>query len=397
MMAPEVSELRCIQGCVAPLAAIDDDSGVTVYFCAMCRGTFCHGRDAARWLGSEASALPLRAGSAAARCPSDGGTLLFVAVSAGPPAFRCAVCSGLFVCSGAMPRVRSLLPPRTSLAPRARETPRPAPSERVRRASEAPLSGERLGFDDPWVNLLALPGALLLSALISLSTLGQLLLHPLQIQFHELGHAICAWLSSRAALPLPFGFTFWREDQSVFTGACMMFLIGVLGYRGLREQRKFAVALALVLLGLFSVLSLLVEKKTSLMLMLAGGIAGELTLSTLTMVAFFFPLPDRWRWDFFRFLLLLPAAGTWLAAVELWRGVTRGERALPMGSILGTPGDGSGDLDRLIADHHFTPDALANGYYALAGLTASVLVLTYGWFALCAVRDLRGRLHTPKG
>jgi hypothetical protein len=255
--------------------------------------------------------------------------------------------------------------------------------------SEAPLPTERLSFDDPWVNLLAWPVAFVLSALFTLSTLGRLVLYPVQIQFHELGHAIFAWLSSRAALPLPFGFTFWREDKSVFTGACMVFLLSVLGYRGLAEGRRFAVALAGTLLALFVVLSLLVKPETSLMLMLAGGIAGELTLSTLVLVAFFFPMPDRLRWDFFRYIVLLPAAGTWLESSRLWREVKAGERPLPMGSILGTPGDGSGDLDRLMADHGFTAAGLADGYHALTSLTATVLALTYGWVALRAVWQLR--------
>jgi hypothetical protein len=384
-----VAELRCIQGCTAPLAAIDDDSGVTLYFCASCRGTFCPGADAARWLGAEASRLPSALTRSAVRCPADGGSLGALALPPGPAAFRCGSCAGVFVSAGALPRLRSLVPPRVSAAPRPRSLP-----ASPRASSGAPLSGERLGFDDPWVNLLALPAAFLLNKLIALSMLGRLLLYPVQIQFHELGHAVFAWLSSRAALPLPFGFTFWRESQSVFTGACMVFLLGVLGYRGLREGRKFAVALAGLLLAVFTILSLFVHKETSLMLMLAGGIAGEFALSTLAIVAFFFPMPDRLRWDFFRFLVLVPAAGTWLAAAELWRGVTRGERPLPMGSILGTPGDGSGDLDRLIADHHFTPEGLASGYYSLAGLTATILILTYGWFALRALRELRApRAH----
>jgi hypothetical protein len=380
-----VSELRCIHGCAAPLAAIDDDAGVTLYFCAQCRGTFCPGADAARWLGGDVTTLPVVIGRlTATRCPIDGGSLATLALPSGSSAFRCGACLGVFVAPGALPRLRSLLPARASGAPRARPTPRPsAPAPRS--FSGAPLSGERLGFDDPWVNLLALPCALLLSWLVSLTTLGRLLLYPVQIQFHELGHAIFAWLSSRAALPLPFGFTFWREDKSLFTGACVLFLLGVLAYRGFHEGRRFAVALAGLLLAVFTTLTLIVHNDTSLMLMIAGGIAGELTLTTLAIVAFFFPMPDRLRWDFFRFLVLVPAVGVWLEGARLWRGVVRGQRELPMGSIRSAT-DGSGDLDRLIADHHFTPEGLGDGYYALVVVTGLILVLTYGWFAYRSLR-----------
>jgi hypothetical protein len=151
------------------------------------------------------------------------------------------------------------------------------------------------------------------------------------------------------------------------------------------------VGLALAFACAFVVLSLVVAPKTSLMLMLAGGIAGEFILSCLVMVAFFFPMPDKLRWDFFRFVVLLPATGTWVSSAQLWYDVSRGVRPLPMGSILGTTGDGSGDLDRLIAGHGFTAASLTHGYLSLAGLTATVLLLTYGWFALQAFAALRRR------
>jgi hypothetical protein len=210
-----------------------------------------------------------------------------------------------------------------------------------------------------------------------------------QLQFHELGHAVFAWLSSRAALPLPFGFTFWRIEQSVGVGVCMLFLLGVLGYYGLREGRKFAVGLSGGLLIAWAVLTLWVKPETSLMLMLLGGIAGEFILSSTVLVAFFFPLPDRLRWDFFRFVVLWPAAGTWVASTELWLEVSRGKRPMPMGSILGTTGDGSGDLDRLIAQHDFSAASLTHLYLSIAGVTASILALSYGWFALRGLSRLR--------
>jgi hypothetical protein len=169
----------------------------------------------------------------------------------------------------------------------------------------------------------------------------------------------------------------------------MLFLLSVLAYRGYLERRTFALALSGALLVAFVVLSLVVSPDTSLMLMLVGGIAGEFILSCMVLVAFFFPLPDRLRWDFFRFVLLLPAAGTWVASARLGLDVSRGLRPLPMGSILGTTGDGSGDLDRLIAQHGFTPASITHLYLSLAGLTATILALTYGWFALRGLAALR--------
>ena len=244
-----------------------------------------------------------------------------------------------------------------------------------------------MGFDHPWVDVLALPVALLASLVVGSTTLGSLLLLPFQIQFHELGHALVAWLSGRAALPLPFGFTFWKEERSLFVGGSVVFLLGLLLVYGLREKRPFGALLGALLSAAFVVLALLLSADRSRELILLGGLAGELVLTSLTMVTFYFPLPDRLRWDFFRFVLLVPACGCWLAALRLWLGVWRGTRALPMGSILGT--DGSGDLDRLIAEYGHDPRSISSGYGELALWTLALVLVVYAVFALRAWWRLR--------
>ena len=52
--------------------------------------------------------------------------------------------------------------------------------------------GDRLGFGQAWVELLALPVALFVSLVLRGALVGRLLLLPVQIQFHELGHAAMA-------------------------------------------------------------------------------------------------------------------------------------------------------------------------------------------------------------
>lgn len=270
-------------------------------------------------------------------------------------------------------------------------------SERPQTSSDLParfdsadaLVGGRLDYGEPWVDLLALPAALLFSLALSSTSFGTLLAVPVQIQFHELGHALAAWLSSRAALPLPFGFTFWREQRSTFTGLCVLFLIGLLFVRADRERRWFGVLLSVLLLGLWVRLSLLMSNERCEMWIIAGGVAGEFVLTALAMLAFFFRLPDRLRWDFLRFLALPPAALAWVSSTRLWIGVARGTRPLPMGSILGSPGDLSGDLDRLIAVYGFTPADLTRGYLSLCLASGALWFAGYLYFALRAARALR--------
>jgi hypothetical protein len=247
------------------------------------------------------------------------------------------------------------------------------------------LIGDRVDFDNPWIELIALPAAVFSMSLFAWSPIGRMLLVPFQIQFHELGHAMMAWLSSRAALPLPFGFTFWTEEPSRFTGTCMLFLIGVLFVRSLRERRRFAIAFSCALLIAFAVLSGFVSVERSRMFLLYAGLAGELVLTSLVMIAFYFPFPDRLRWDFFRFVALVPAAGSWVSAVSLWRGVARGARSLPMGSLLG---DGTGDLERLMYEYAISEREIVSFYGKLALSTVVLVVMTYAVFALRAGRKL---------
>ncbi|HEY6880552.1 MAG TPA: hypothetical protein VI299_21155, partial [Polyangiales bacterium] len=105
----------------------------------------------------------------------------------------------------------------------------------------------------------------------------------------------------------------------------------------------------------------------------------------LVLLAFYFPLPDRLRWDFFRFVALVPAAFSWFASVSLWRGVSRGTRSLPMGSLLG---DGTGDLERLIAEYGFSEASIVALYGRLALSTVVIVTVTYALFALRAGRKL---------
>jgi hypothetical protein len=253
------------------------------------------------------------------------------------------------------------------------------------------LAFERLGFRDPWLDLLALPSVLLGALLVSSTTFGRLLAVPLQIQFHELGHALSAWLSSRAALPLPFGFTFWRDERSTFTGLCVLFLLGFLFVRADRERRTFGVILSGSLIVAWVFLTFVISSQRSLVLIIAGGVGGEFVLTALAMTAFFFPLPDRLRWDFFRFLVLPPAALAWVCSAKLWIAVARGKAALPLGSILGSAGDLSGDLDRLIGEHGFTAAGITRGYLLLCLGSSTLWFFSYAYFALRALRSLLSR------
>lgn len=254
--------------------------------------------------------------------------------------------------------------------------------------SDAPLSSERIDFANPWLALLALPVSLIGALAVSATNFGRMLAMPLQIQFHELGHALVAWLSSRAALPLPFGFTFWRQERSTFTGLCVLFLLGLLFVKSDREGKWFGVLLSGSLIVAWVMLTFVVANERSEMWIIAGGVAGEFVLSGLAMLAFSFPMPDRLRWDFFRLLVLPLATFAWVSSARLWIGVARGTQPLPLGSFLGSAGDLSGDLDRLMHDYGWTADGLTRGYVWLCALSGLVVLSGHAFFALRALRNL---------
>jgi hypothetical protein len=190
-------------------------------------------------------------------------------------------------------------------------------------------------------------------------------------------------------LPLPFGITFFSEQQSLFTGLSVLFLAGLVTYRGLLEKRRAASAVGAALLVGFACLSLLVSAERSRMLVLMGGFVGELVLPALVLLAFYFRFPDRMRWDFFRFLALPPSAAAWLLSARTWRSIASGEQQLPRGSFL--LGDGNSDFERLTAQYALSPASIIELGARTAQLTTILLVVAYGVFAARALSRLRAR------
>ena len=94
-------------------------------------------------------------------------------------------------------------------------------------------------------------------------------------------------------------------------------------------------------------------------------------------MAFFVRLPDRLRWDFFRFLVLIPAFTTWMAATRLWFGVVAGTARLPTGTIFGGAHDSGGDINRLMNEYGWSSGSLVAFGTTFATLTGVMILATY--------------------
>jgi len=253
----------------------------------------------------------------------------------------------------------------------------PSDEEKTTKAGET-----RLGYDQPLVQYFALPIAALIGLVFGAFGVARPIVWFAQVWFHEVGHAVPAWLSSRAALPLPFGFTFWREDPSWFTALCLLFLIGVLGVSSFREKRYYGVVAAVVLVGMWALMTLGLPEYASIGWILFGGLAGELVLSTAAIVSFYYRAPDRLRWDFWRYVVLVPAACVFASSFAMWVAIDQGTQALPLGSIIGAPGDGTGDIERMMAGYGWTGASLTTTYRSIGTVCLLVIAGHYAFFAL---------------
>ncbi len=239
-------------------------------------------------------------------------------------------------------------------------------------------------FNNRFMNVGALPVAMGLAMLINWLGIFNLLLRPFHIWIHEFGHATVAWFAGHQATPLPFGWTNVGEDRSIIVYLCFLALLGLLGWTGWREQKRGTIALAAVLAVIQFWMTWVLPLDTYEMWLAFGGIGGELYLSTFLMVCFYLPLPDRWRWDFWRYIVLLIAASTFSETFWLWHQIKRGTESIPWGSMWGGEGDAGGDMNRLSLDYGWSDGQIIQTYSQLGNLCLLVLVGTYIFFVMKA-------------
>lgn len=367
-----------------PLSAFEASAGVEVELCAQCRGLFLD-REEIRTLvgqGSLANATEVVPVSLAdpigMRCPKcvdPAMQPLRVKGAEDVASWQCRNCGGLWLGEGAFfalaRSLRASLPARRILST--------APSLSVPRDDSPGLAHSRSRHDFGMENLFGLPVALLLSWGFCSTALGGLFASMVGMPFHELGHAAASWLSSRIAIPLPF-FTFWFDDQSILMGLVVLAVLGWWLFHTRREGNHFMFGAALVVLLTWTVCTFVISPRTTLMWQILAGALGEILFGAFLLVAFHFPLPDRFRWDFWRWLALLPASLCFVHALLLWRKVSADVSQMPWGSAIGAESDG--DMNRLVQQFAWNANELADFYLAVAYAGLAAMAFTYGYAAL---------------
>lgn len=235
-------------------------------------------------------------------------------------------------------------------------------------------------FQNRQSNTLLFPALMVLGMIMNALPIVNFLLRGVKIWFHEFGHATIAWLAGRQAIPLPFGWTNVNPQRSLLVYLGLLVLFGLLYWSGQREGRRWPMVLAAVLVVLQFWMTWVVSADRFDMLLSFGGIGGELYLCVLLMVSFYFPLPEYWRWDVYRYPVVLGAAFTFWGQFWLWKQIARGKASIPFGSMWGGPVHG--DMNRLVNVHSWSPGQIVDTYNAIANVCLLGLLSVYIYFFL---------------
>ncbi len=368
-----------------PLAGYEASPGVQVELCAHCRGLFLDRHEIRELVGggslSKATevvpvALGTELGMHCPKCVSPAMQPLRVKGAEDVESWQCRSCGGLWLGEGAFFALASSL--RATRRPHVRMLSEPTTIGRSTTHEGPRLAHSRSRLDQGIENVIGVPLVVLLSWLFCSTGVGRLFASLVGMPFHELGHAAASWLSSRVAIPLPF-FTFWYDDQSLVMGLLVAGFLGWLMFHTYREKNHFMLGAAGVVVVAWGVMTFVVSPRTTLMWQILAGALGEIVFGAFVLTAFHFPLPDRFRWDFWRWVAIIPAALCFVHAAKLWRTVSADVSLMPWGSAIGAESDG--DMNRLVQQFAWSANDLADFYLAVAYACICAVAASYAYAA----------------
>lgn len=196
---------------------------------------------------------------------------------------------------------------------------------------------------------------------------------------HEFGHATIAWFSGYRAM-VTFAGTIISFDRSLFVYFGILILIGLTFYSGWKEQKKTTMIICIILAIMQFILTWKTSYSTYQMLLYFGGIGGEFYLSTLLIVTFYWRLPEKFYWEFWRFIALIIGATTFWGNFTKWHRISKGKADIPWGTFWGGRGDSGGDLNVLNNEVGWSADQIINTYNTLGFICFLVIIGTYLYY-----------------
>ncbi|WP_426750549.1 hypothetical protein [Myxococcus sp. Y35] len=226
----------------------------------------------------------------------------------------------------------------------------------------------------------AVPVALLAAFIAVKGNFSAFVVRILTMPFHELGHAMTAWLCGLSAFP-----TLWKTlifGRSLMLALLLAAALGLLVWTGWKRRQWTWVVGGGGLLALQAMGTLLLPSRTVDMLVTFGGDAGMMVLGMGMVLTFYAPAgsylhKQALRWGFLPLgaLSLMDGFNTWWAA-------KRDFAAIPFGK---NEGSGLSDASKLVGAHGWDEAQLINRYLTLAVLCLGVVAVVYG------VQFFRGR------
>lgn len=216
------------------------------------------------------------------------------------------------------------------------------------------------------------------------------------IPFHEMGHAITAWMGGRWAFPLgamipSAGMTWIGFERSPPVTAFWISAFAFLGYQAFQKRVYFLFVLSISAILSSIYLSFLISNETLDIWISLGGIAGEMILTSLLISGFYHNFFESWRWSFFRIPIMLYSSLAFAHTFAYWRQIESQTAKLPFGSAISSDGarDAGGDLNRLLAAG-WTEEQITS-FYLL------ILKSTLLWIAINFLFGLWKSYRTPPG
>ena len=225
-------------------------------------------------------------------------------------------------------------------------------------------------------NIFALPIAFCIASVISIF---EPLTWFISMWIHEFGHATIAWLSGYRAM-VTFGGTVTSLEKSWFVYGGILFLLALCLWYGKKEQKKFVMIVAVILAVVQFLMTWMISQPTYRMFLAFGGIGGEFYLSTFLIVAFYFNLPQKFYWEFWRYIALIISTITFWSSFWKWHHIQVGQEAIPWGSFWGGRGDSGGDLNVLAGEFGWNSWQIITTYSFLADICLLIIISFYLYF-----------------
>lgn len=380
-------KVRSCQFCHVPFVSYTPFAHLNLDFCKTCGFVWLDPHELARLIGRKIdlppSAHPVEKPQhdSIMDCPHCDKKSLVPWTAHGTPFHRCQHCLGILIRLSDTGKIKSLFPPIIS-----KHTENLLPTE----SPSSHANAEGMILRTPRFDLFAIPLAVLLALLVEKFRMLGLVAWYISMLYHELSHAMMAWLAGFPALPLPFAFTFFNPERSslviiLFLACWTAGLLYAFNHRSL--------ILGLIFSLLFSAqcyFSFFTSTDQSHSLVVAGGHGGEIVFGSILIASYHYQLPRKLRWDFWRFLSLLAGVFVFNQSTIRWTKIYFGWTPISWSSALGNPNHS--DLSRLRDFWSWSQIHITNTYFYLSAAGAAWVVIHYGVFlGSRALNHLKGR------